>query len=33
MAYVNENYLKLPGSYLFADIGRKVNAFKKDNPN
>jgi LL-diaminopimelate aminotransferase len=32
MAYVNENYLKLPGSYLFADIGRKVNAFKKDNP-
>jgi len=32
MAYVNENYLKLPGSYLFADIGRKVNVFKQENP-
>lgn len=32
MAYVNENYLKLPGSYLFADIARKVNAFRKENP-
>jgi len=32
MAYVNENYLKLPGSYLFANIARKVNAFKQDNP-
>jgi len=32
MAYVNENYLKLPGSYLFANIGRKVNAFRQENP-
>lgn len=32
MAYVNENYLKLPGSYLFAEIARKVNAFKEENP-
>ena len=32
MAYVNENYLKLPGSYLFAEIARKVSAFEKENP-
>lgn len=28
MALVNENFLKLPGSYLFSDIAKKVNAFK-----
>jgi LL-diaminopimelate aminotransferase len=32
MAYINENYLKLPGSYLFADIGRKVAAYKNQTP-
>jgi LL-diaminopimelate aminotransferase len=32
MALVNENYLKLPGSYLFAEIARRVNEFKKSNP-
>lgn len=32
MAYINENYLKLPGSYLFAEIARRVNAFKTENP-
>ncbi len=32
MARINENYLKLPGSYLFSEIGRRVNQFKKDNP-
>ena len=32
MAYINENYLKLPGSYLFAEIGRRVNAFKNEKP-
>lgn len=32
MAYVNENYLKLPGNYLFADIARKVEQFKTNNP-
>ena len=26
MAKVNDNYLKLPGSYLFSTIGKKVNA-------
>lgn len=32
MIIVNENYLKLPGSYLFADIARKVNEFRAANP-
>lgn len=32
MAYLNENYLKLPGSYLFSEIARRVTEFKKDNP-
>ncbi|MDP4180749.1 MAG: LL-diaminopimelate aminotransferase [Bacillota bacterium] len=32
MALVNENYLKLPGSYLFAEIGRRVSKFKSENP-
>jgi len=32
MAYINENYLKLPGSYLFSEIARRVNQFKKENP-
>ncbi len=33
MVHVNENYLKLPGSYLFAEIGRRVTKFKNENPN
>ena len=32
MAKINENYLKLPGSYLFATIGKKVKAFTEANP-
>lgn len=32
MALINENYLKLPGSYLFAEIARRVTKFKEDNP-
>lgn len=32
MVLVNENYLKLPGSYLFSEIARRVNQFKKDHP-
>lgn len=32
MALINENYLKLPGSYLFSEIARRVNQFKADNP-
>ncbi|MHB1455851.1 MAG: LL-diaminopimelate aminotransferase [Armatimonadota bacterium] len=32
MAFVNEDYLKLPGSYLFAEIAKRVNSFKTANP-
>ncbi|MFV0617934.1 LL-diaminopimelate aminotransferase [Megasphaera sp. WILCCON 0056] len=32
MAYVNENYLKLKGNYLFAAIAKKVEAFSRENP-
>ncbi len=32
MAKVNDNYLKLPGSYLFSTIGRKVKEFSEKNP-
>lgn len=32
MAQINDDYLKLPGSYLFADIAHKVNAFKENHP-
>ena len=32
MALINENYLNLPGSYLFSEIARRVNKFKSENP-
>lgn len=32
MFQVNENYLKLPGSYLFSTIGKKVKAYSEANP-
>ena len=32
MFKVNDNYLKLPGSYLFSTIGKKVAAYKEANP-
>ena len=32
MYKINENYLKLPGSYLFSTIGKKVRAYKEANP-
>ena len=32
MALVNEHFLKLPNNYLFADIAKKVNAFKVSHP-
>ena len=32
MFRINENYLKLPGSYLFSTIGKKVNAYSQANP-
>lgn len=32
MFKINDNYLKLPGSYLFSTIAKKVNAFTEANP-
>lgn len=32
MALVNEHFLKLPGSYLFSDIAKRVNTFKVTHP-
>lgn len=32
MIKVNDNYLKLPGSYLFSNIAKKVNAYSAANP-
>ena len=32
MALVNENFLKLPGNYLFSEIAKKVAAFKTTHP-
>ena len=32
MYKINENYLKLPGSYLFSTIAKKVNAYTEANP-
>lgn len=32
MAHVNENYLKLPGNYLFATVAKKVEAYANAHP-
>jgi len=32
MYKINDNYLKLPGSYLFSNIAKKVSAFQAANP-
>ncbi len=32
MASINKNYLKLPGSYLFSTIARKVESYSKEHP-
>ena len=32
MAKINQNYQKLPGSYLFSMIGKKVEQFRQENP-
>ncbi len=32
MARINEHYLKLPGSYLFSEIARRVTRFSAENP-
>ena len=32
MARINQNFRKLPGGYLFPEIGRRVRAFSAQNP-
>lgn len=32
MARINENYLQLPGSYLFSEIARRINKYKDEHP-
>jgi LL-diaminopimelate aminotransferase len=32
MAQINENYLRLPGAYLFSEIARKIGAYKTEHP-
>ena len=32
MFKVNENYLKLPGSYLFSETGRRIREFAAAHP-
>ena len=32
MSQINENFLKLPGAYLFAEIAQRVKAYKTKNP-
>lgn len=32
MTYINEDFLKLPGAYLFSEIAQKVTAFKAQHP-
>ena len=32
MAKINENYLKLAGNYLFAEIAKRVKNFQTENP-
>ncbi len=32
MVKVNDNYLKLPGNYLFSTIGKRVRAYAEENP-
>ena len=32
MLTVNENYAKLPGSYLFSEIARRTKAYQEQHP-
>lgn len=32
MAFINENYTKLPGSYLFSEVAKRVSTFKAAHP-
>lgn len=32
MAHINTNFVKLPGSYLFSEVARRVEAYTQENP-
>ena len=32
MARINDNYLKLPGNYLFSEIAKRIAAYREENP-
>lgn len=32
MTQINQNFCRLPGSYLFSEIGRRVSAYSQENP-
>ena len=32
MAYINDNFIKIPATYLFSEIAKRVAQHKKDNP-
>lgn len=32
MIRINENYLKLPGNYLFSEVAKRIAAFRQENP-
>ena len=32
MVKVNENFLKLPGSYLFSEVARRIRVYNEANP-
>ncbi len=33
MAFINENYIKIPATYLFSEISKRVNRLQLENPN
>ena len=32
MVKVNENFLKLPGSYLFSEVARRIRVYNESHP-
>jgi len=32
MAKINENFIKIPATYLFSEISKRVNQHKEENP-
>jgi len=33
MAFINENFIKIPATYLFSEISKRVNQLQQENPN